>query len=260
MRDEFEDDDYLRHGSKIFNIDAPSFDPNHQVEEAKGIDKDNEFINQLYDSVESQGDGFYPEHSECSCCNGFCYSCKGCIDTDMTCKCITNQQQDQWFPKAKDCLCCQGYMYNCRGLCKTGSDVCDCMFYNPIEDPQSPDEIPLTSDLNINAPDFQPDSGEGKENEELANQLYRSIERSGDGYYPQHSDCSCCKGFVYSCKGSFECSERLCCVCMSDSVDFDPDNWFPDKRDCICCGGYIYKCQKLCSSETMSCSCFNMKK
>ena len=105
-----------------------------------------------------------------------------------------------------------------------------------INDKEKGNEIPPKLNLNLDAKEFiskQVELVEAEEDEvcqeeidkmmedEIENQCMEELdsEEDEDKWYPQYKDCSCCKGFVYNCKGQV-CKDLGQCYCkMKDDCD-----------------------------------------
>lgn len=70
-------------------------------------------------------------------------------------------------------------------------------------------------------------------------------------------DCSCCKGYVYKCKGAI-CQSLGKCQCMvhEEMESQAQEDFIPECKDCKCCQGYVYTCLGEACKNKKACVCF----
>lgn len=70
-------------------------------------------------------------------------------------------------------------------------------------------------------------------------------------------DCSCCKGYVYKCKGAI-CQSLGKCQCMvhEEMESQAQEDFIPECKDCKCCQGYVYTCLGETCKNRKACVCF----
>ncbi len=83
------------------------------------------------------------------------------------------------------------------------------------------------------------------------------IMRDLEQFEEKMKDCTCCKGYVYACKGKM-CQNLGKCQCMvhEEMENQAVEDYIPECQDCTCCRGYVYTCLGQECQKLRACKCF----
>ena len=111
-------------------------------------------------------------------------------------------------------------------------------------------------------PEMRQQMGSGEDEDmELYNQVEELMaefdEPDESEFVKSLKDCTCCKGFVYKCKGAI-CKQLGQCQCKAreELEEQAVQHFIPECKDCTCCKGYVYTCLGEKCKNQPACFCF----
>ena len=79
-----------------------------------------------------------------------------------------------------------------------------------------------------------------------------------DTFEERMKSCTCCRGFIYKCKGKMCYNLGVCqCQVRTEMEAVAEEHFIPECKDCACCRGYVYTCMGVqCHQNKKGCICF----